>query len=464
MNPLPHARQRNKWQREKGRERQEMGKKRTREEDAKAEDAPEEKRHHADTPAEFECWVCHESTPEELQASCKTVGCLALVCASCVLGRRCRDWANQPMCNRCKRSSPRWFRFSQRGGRLVDFLTEKVACNLTGYKFMRCVMDSDGSLRRQEALDTLHAGWSFLEAAMPEDTTDETRKEMRAMLVKEACAMHQRCVLHTGSLRDIRAAMSRGDWDVASVLARGGIGTFITADDLLILSRLVRELGDAGMQEEAVALGRGCLERHERALGKDDRDTLGFRETFRSLLAKAGDHEGAVRVGRESLDAHRRMFGEHSEATISVMQGLALGLAHVGKHDEALDLLHASLEEERLARDKKTPETVATMATVAQLLVEAEMDPEAVELWKKCLKRARRAFGNEDEKTISIMLSLAKALYRTLKREKIEQALALAREAWEARKRALGKDHEDTDEAVYVVASCSVALKGENME
>ena len=456
MNPLPHARHRNKWQREN------MGKKRTREKDA--EEAPEEKRHHADTPAEFECWVCNESTPKELQASCRTVGCLALVCASCVLGRRYRNHANQPACTRCGNSSPRWFKFSQRGGRLLDFLTEKVTCNLTGYTFMRCAMDSGGSLGRLGALDTFYKGWGFLEAAMPKDSTEETRKEMRAMLVEEARAMEQRCALHSGNLRDIRAAMTRGDWDVAAMLARGGIGTFINADDLLILSRLVRELDDAGMQGEAVALGRSCLERHERALGKDDWDTLRFRETFRSLLAKAGDHEGAVRVGRESLDAHRRMFGEHSEATISVMQGLALGLAHVGKHDEALDLLHASLEEERLARDKKTPETVDTMATVAQLLVEAEMDPEAVGLWKKCLKRARRAFGDEDEKTISVMLSLAKALYRTLKREEIERALALAREAWEARKRALGKDHEDTDEAVHVVAACSVALKGEKME
>jgi serine/threonine protein kinase/tetratricopeptide (TPR) repeat protein len=234
------------------------------------------------------------------------------------------------------------------------------------------------------------------------------------------------------------------------------------AATLLNLPRFWRERADY-LQAEGIP--RGDLlkaEKFERERLAIRRKAFGDVHVFTTnslsavgLLLRADRRpQEAEPLLREALALRRQLFGERHPSVVEAMSSLALVLQDVGKRPEAEEWYRRANETMR-AEGSRDPQYATNLANLGTLLAETSRFDEAADAFREAIDARRRMLGRDHPSVARTEDTLARLL---CDQGRFHDALPVAEEALAIRRAKLGDRHYETASSMVTHARVLAAL------
>ncbi len=199
--------------------------------------------------------------------------------------------------------------------------------------------------------------------------------------------------------------------------------------------------GKAGQHTEAISTLEEVVERAEAFLGRDDVDTLVFRQTLGELYRAVDRINDAINLLEFLLDDQRRILGPDHLNTLSTQHSLGDTNHRGGRHFTAIDLLQTVIDERARLLGSDHPQTLASRLSLGSAYSNVRRHHEAISLVQSVVNDQVRLLGTDDLDTLISRLSLGLAYVEAGRHE---DATITLRAVSSDLARVLGPDHHVT--------------------
>ena len=153
--------------------------------------------------------------------------------------------------------------------------------------------------------------------------------------------------------------------------------------------------------QEAETLHRRALEGREKKLSEDHPDTLTSVSNLALVLQYQGRYEEAEMLNRRALEGREKKLGEDHPDTLTSVSNLALVLRYQGRYGEAKTLNRRALEgrEKKLGEDH--PNTLTSVYCLAHLLHTLRRYPEAAEVYQRACIGYTQRLGSQHPTSVA---------------------------------------------------------------
>lgn len=227
------------------------------------------------------------------------------------------------------------------------------------------------------------------------------------------------------------------------------------------MDRLITEMEAIGDSEKALKTWEDMLSACQRAYGEEGEKTLDVMHRFSDSLDRVKRYEEAQKIREKLLTIYQRRRDEamaqgNAEAEENALEKIDDLLSEVEYPDQVLDVVRSFFElwRKKFGEDSKQVESVAER--LARMLQERKQYAQELPLRMRSIAWMEKEYGRESHATVCAMLD---ASIPMLKLGKDEEALAIAKEIYDIRRKNLGEAHWDTLLARHSIA-CILAKSG----
>ena len=244
-----------------------------------------------------------------------------------------------------------------------------------------------------------------------------------------------------------RALGEKGDYDAAEMMARKSLNLREKAlgkndlETLSSLANLALVFWRQGKNVKAEEIYRQVLNNYEEMLGNEHLDTLMIVNDMGLVLRGQGKLEVAKEMYRRALSAYEKILGKVHPNTLTSLNNLGLVLQDQSKYEEAETLHRRALGAREKILGKEHPDTLTSLSNLGLVLTYQYKYKEAEELHRRALGAREEILGKEHPNTLTSLNNLGLVLQD---QSKYEEAETLHRRALGAREKILGKEHPDT--------------------
>ncbi|KAL9634617.1 MAG: hypothetical protein Q9164_003986 [Protoblastenia rupestris] len=211
---------------------------------------------------------------------------------------------------------------------------------------------------------------------------------------------------------------------------------------------------------EAEKIFQQTAQKREKVLGKKDTDTLWSKHWLAMSLCKQGKYAEAEKISQQTAQGYEEILGKENVKTLKSKHWLAISLSEQEKYTEAEELFQQVAQRREKVLGKEHVDTALSKYWLARSLCSQERYFEAEELFRQNMRIKVKLLGEEHAYTLFSKHWLARSLQEQAKYHEAEELL---RQVVHTRKEVLGQEHVDTFNSTYWLAR-SLFVQGKYSE
>lgn len=197
----------------------------------------------------------------------------------------------------------------------------------------------------------------------------------------------------------------------------------------------------AGYLGRAISLFEQTLADSERVLGTEHPNTLDCRNNLASAYAAAGDLSRAIPLHEQTLADRERVLGSHHSETLVSRNNLADAYRSAGDLGRAIPLFEQILADRERILGSEDPDILTSRNNLAGAYLSAGDQGRAIPIYERTLAESERILGADHPNTLASRNNLAGALRSA---GDYGRAITLYEQTVADRVRVLGADHPNT--------------------
>ncbi|MFK7953457.1 MAG: CHAT domain-containing protein [Ekhidna sp.] len=242
-----------------------------------------------------------------------------------------------------------------------------------------------------------------------------------------------------GDCHTIEGSYKKGEKsfkEALSIAEQNGLdASFEYASTLNSLAGLYEDVGKLPEAEEAYGLALSVIDRLQ---GENEDASMGISENKARIHFGLGDFAEAIKIQRDALAFNKDYFGTESFNYGISLNNLGRSLLYSRKYSEAEQILKEAIPVFELSSSKESIDVGRVESLLSLLYTKVGRIDEAITYGKKAISTYDKVLGNDNYETAYPKSFLADAY---LGFDEVENAEPLAIEAYDIRRKTLGKNH-----------------------